>query len=160
MPPAFKAKWFRKLKQHDHGWLIHPTGKQQLLGLHLQGNESYISSGFIVAQEFNFKEATNVILEFIGSDNRFNLHIIENNSDFHSTPNISNEHVHNNVVCNHPNLVPEFCPEISEIELRSISTIDFNQPPSYTWVTKVTPAVARKNWIQALVQSFLIFSIL
>jgi membrane glycosyltransferase len=55
MPPAFKAKWFRKLKQHDHGWLIHPTGKQQLLGLHLQGNESYISSGFIWYLSFALK---------------------------------------------------------------------------------------------------------
>ncbi|WJX57511.1 hypothetical protein P8452_43063 [Trifolium repens] len=38
----------------------------------------------------------------------------------------------------------------TESELQFIAAIDFNQPAAYTWIKKITPAVANKKWVNAL----------
>jgi hypothetical protein len=144
-----KKCWYQTLKQHDHGWLLHPNGKQQLVNLHIRGNDSYFSSGLIVAHEFKLNEPANVILEFINSDNRFKVHFIKNETGCVFMPTKIKRVRKNKAVQNN---YPPFISHITEFELQAIATIDFNQPGTYNWIKKITPSVADKKWVNALVK--------
>ncbi|WJX78863.1 hypothetical protein P8452_62045 [Trifolium repens] len=142
IPLSFKKCWYQTLKQHDHGWLLHPNGKQQLVNLHIRGNESYLSSGFIVAHEFKLNEPANVILEFVNSDNRFKVHFIKNESGCVFMPGKTRRVKKNDAVKNND---PPFISHITESELQAIAAVDFNQPGAYNWTKKITPSVADKK---------------
>jgi hypothetical protein len=51
---------------------------------------------------------------------------------------------------------PPFISHITESELQAIAAIDFNQPGTYNWIKKITPSVADKKGVNALVNSLFI----
>jgi hypothetical protein len=50
---------------------------------------------------------------------------------------------------------PPFISKITESELQAIAAVDFNQPGAYNWIKKITPSVADKKGVNALVKIFI-----
>jgi hypothetical protein len=102
--------------------------------LHIRRNDSYLSSGFIVAHQFKLTEPANVILEFVNSDNRFKVHFIQNETGCVFMPTKTRRVKKNDAGQNND---PPFISHINESELQAIAAIDFNQPGTYNWIKKI-----------------------
>jgi hypothetical protein len=110
-----------------------------------------MSSGIIIATQFGFNEPTEVILEYLGSDNRFEIHDvkigineipIENNSE---TDNATNFPANNTT----PPVA--FNPIMTASEINSFQRVDFNQDNVHTWIKKINITPGNGNNIQPLV---------
>jgi hypothetical protein len=134
---------------------LHPNGKQQLVDLHIRGNESYSSSGFTVAHEFKLHEPANVILEFLNCDNRFKVHFIKNETGCVFMPTKTKRVKKSKAVKNNR---PTFISHITESEAQAIAEVDFNQPGVYNWSKKITASVADKKAVNALVTKFIFYA--
>ncbi|GAU48010.1 hypothetical protein TSUD_188810 [Trifolium subterraneum] len=73
--PKFRADWDTELHHHPFGYLVHPSGNVVVLELHIDGGESYMTPGKMVAVLFGIKEPAEVVLtyKFEGDDSCFRL---------------------------------------------------------------------------------------
>jgi hypothetical protein len=104
-----------------------------------------MSSGFVIADKFNLKEQTNVVLEYSQTDNCFKVHF-QSDEQFFNLPTI--EHF------------DRYSETISAEEINIINQIDFNRNAIYTWSRKITPAIARIKKTQILVKFLYIYIII
>ncbi|CAJ2665106.1 unnamed protein product [Trifolium pratense] len=144
IPATFKKIWYKKLKTHEHAWLVHPDGEKTLVHLNLYKFDSYLSSGIIVSQNLNVNEPTEIILEYEEADNRFKVTVIKNEKDdiLKTIPNAgaaaekSNAQAITQSTFNSAIINPHL--------------LDFNFHGAYKWEKKVTKANACRKKNQPL----------
>jgi hypothetical protein len=98
-----------------------------------------MSSGLFIADQFNLKNPTNVVLEFSQSDNCFKVDFESDQQDFNITTIEDFNRYNENIIVE---------------EMNVINQIDFNRDAIYTCTKKITPAVARIKNTRILVTIF------
>jgi hypothetical protein len=100
-----------------------------------------MSSRFVIADKFNLKEPTNVILEFSKSEHCFKVHF-ETDEQYFNLQTIEDFDRYSEI--------------LTVEEINAVNQIDFDRNSIYTWTRKITQAIARTKNTQILVTMFII----
>ncbi|GAU49169.1 hypothetical protein TSUD_138950 [Trifolium subterraneum] len=109
-----------------------------------------MSSRIIIATQFGLNEPTEVILEYLGSDNRFEIHDV--NTGINEIPIENNSETDNatNFPANNTTPPVPFNPIMTASEINSFQRVDFNQDNVHTWIKKINITPGNGNNIQPL----------